>query len=173
MNISLKFPTIDDKEAWLDYVEEYKKTNPESSLAGFLKTYDYELWLNNVIDEHNGVVKQGRVAASVYFIMEGTNIIGHISIRHNLLTEELIKYGGHIGYGIRPSKRNKGYGKETLKLGLLKCQDLAIDKVMLACKSNNLSMIKIIEENDAVFDEEVHVADEKSNYKKYWKQLGK
>ena len=35
-----------------------------------------------------------------------------IDIRHELSTEYLRNYGGHIGYSIRPTERRKGYGKK-------------------------------------------------------------
>ena len=40
-----------------------------------------------------------------------------VNIRH-YLNEELSKFGGHIGYSIRPTERNKGYAHEQLKLAL-------------------------------------------------------
>ena len=40
-----------------------------------------------------------------------------INIRH-YLSDYLIHYGGHIGDGIRPSERRKGYATLMIKLGL-------------------------------------------------------
>lgn len=44
-------------------------------------------------------------------------ILGIINIRH-ALNDYLLTYGGHIGYSIRPSERQKGYGKIQLLLAL-------------------------------------------------------
>lgn len=47
------------------------------------------------------------VPAYTYFLFKGTDkIIGAINIRH-CLNDYLFNYGGHIGYGIRPSERKK------------------------------------------------------------------
>ena len=46
-------------------------------------------------------------------------IIGAVNIRHSL-TEHLFNAGGHIGYGIRPSERRKGYATKLLALSLEK-----------------------------------------------------
>lgn len=44
-------------------------------------------------------------------------ILGMINFRH-YLNNYLAEYGGHIGYGIRPSERRKGYAKAILALVL-------------------------------------------------------
>ena len=48
--------------------------------------------------------------------------IGHVSIRHEL-NAALEVQGGHIGYAIRPSKQQQGYGSRLLALALPEEQD--------------------------------------------------
>lgn len=52
------------------------------------------------------------VHASTFFSVRKSDnkIIGTIQLWH-FLTDEFKKHGGHIGYGIRPTERKKGYGK--------------------------------------------------------------
>lgn len=45
--------------------------------------------------------------------------MGAVNIRHSL-TKHLFNAGGHIGYGIRPSERRKGYATKLLALSLEK-----------------------------------------------------
>lgn len=67
-----------------------------------------------------------------------------INIRYNL-NEAMLKFGGHIGYGIRPTERNKGYNKINLYLGLIKArEDFGLDKVMLDCSVDNIGSDKTI-----------------------------
>lgn len=61
------------------------------------------------------------------------------------LNERLKECGGHIGYGIRPTERQKGYNKINLYLALLRCQELGIKNVYLDCDINNLASYKTIE----------------------------
>lgn len=39
------------------------------------------------------------------------------------LNDFYLELGGHIGYGIRPSERGKGYGKQQLALALLEAKN--------------------------------------------------
>lgn len=42
--------------------------------------------------------------------------MGAVNIRH-YLNDELLKTGGHIGAGTRPSERRKGYAKSIISNG--------------------------------------------------------
>ena len=57
-------------------------------------------------------------------------MVGAINIRHKL-NDYLLNYGGHIGDGVRPSERKKGYATKIIGLALKECQKLNIDKVLL------------------------------------------
>ena len=48
------------------------------------------------------------------------------------------RFGGNIGYGIRPTERRKGYNKINLYLGLIEASKVGLDRVMLDCDVNNL-----------------------------------
>ena len=54
------------------------------------------------------------------------------------LNENLKAFGGHIGYGIRPSERRKGYNKINLYLALKRCSELGINEVLLDCSDYNI-----------------------------------
>ena len=55
------------------------------------------------------------------------------------------RFGGNIGYGIRPTERRKGYNKINLYLGLIEAQKLGLDKVMLDCDVNNLGSARTMQ----------------------------
>jgi predicted acetyltransferase len=56
-----------------------------------------------------------KVPFSVFWLIEGDAFIGEANVRHEL-NAYLIKEGGHVGYGIRPSRQRQGYGKLILAL---------------------------------------------------------
>ena len=63
-----------------------------------------------------------------YLVLDNNRLIGLLSIRYDL-SDELTQLYGHIGYGVRPSERGKGYATKMLKYALLECKKLGITKV--------------------------------------------
>ena len=114
-------------------------------------------------------LKPGWVVADHYCLVNDNDFIGEISIRHSL-TDSLLKYGGHVGYGIRCSMWNRGYGSLILKLGLEKCKGLCIDNVLITCGDNNYGSARIIEKNGEVLENKIqNVIDGKEvNTRRYW-----
>ena len=168
-NLYLKMPTLEDKNEWLDFVNEYVIDNPKAKPLEFTSNISYEDWLKNRNDEYKGIdLKYGRVPSSSYFLMEDERIIGYISIRHNINTIFLSTCGGHIGYGIRPSERRKGYATKMLEMALTKCDELGLEKVMVSCKESNIGSAKTIENNGGILRDVFYIPEENSNIKKYW-----
>lgn len=134
-------PTIERKEDAIDYINEHKKYNSEINGTGGLRSYidDYETWLSKIeLRKRNGEL-------TYFLVRENDNkIIGMINIRL-ILNERLQKCGGHIGYGIRPTERKKGYNKINLYLGLQVCQKYGLDKVLLDAEIENEPSWKTME----------------------------
>ena len=100
-------------------------------------------------------VKPGLVPDSVYYCLDiDRNIfVGAVNIRH-YLNESLYKSGGHIGDGIRPSERRKGYATAMIGLALEKCKELGINKVLMTCNKTNIGSAKSIINNGGVLESE-------------------
>ncbi|MGH4119555.1 GNAT family N-acetyltransferase [Clostridium sp.] len=52
--------------------------------------------------------EQNNVPSNYFWLIDNSEFIGEVSIRHKL-TDELLRRGGHIGYGVRYSIWNKHY----------------------------------------------------------------
>lgn len=111
--------------------------------------------------------KDGHVPTSTFFALdEERNIfVGAVNIRHKL-NDHLLSYGGHVGDGIRPSERRKGYGTEIIKLALIECQKLGIRKVLMTCDKNNIASMKTITKNGGVLENEIEREGEM--IQRYW-----
>ena len=168
-NIYLKFPTLEDKEKWIEYIKEYRLDNPKAKPLSYTGDINYEEWLSKIEKEHKGIdLQPGRVPSSVYFLMNGDRIVGNLSIRHNIDNDFLSLYGGHIGYGVRPTERRKGYATIMLNLALEKCDELGLENIMVSCKEDNVGSAKTIENNCGVLKEILFIPEENCNIKKYW-----
>ena len=98
--------------------------------------------------------------------MIDSKIVGTINIRYKL-NDYLLRIGGHIGYGIRPSERCKGYATKMLALALEKCRELGIDKALVTCDKDNLGSAKTIINNGGVLENEYTESDG-NIVQRYW-----
>lgn len=113
---------------------------------------DFDYYLENLeINEP----KDGKVPDSVYFLLdvERNILLGAVNIRH-YLNDYLLQFGGHIGVGVRPSERRKGYATEMISLALIKCKKLGINKVLLICDKTNVGSAKSIIKNGGILENE-------------------
>lgn len=144
----LEVPTINRKEEAIEYIQEHLDVNSDINGVGGLKRYldNYEGWLKKLEEDYVRIPDEEKVPARTYFLIrEADNkIIGMINIRL-VLNDALKKFGGHIGYGIRPSERGKGYNKINLYLGLKVCDEYGIDTVLMNADLNNPASWKTME----------------------------
>ncbi len=147
----LEEPSLERKDEIIEYLDEFVKYNSNINGTGSLdKIYDgytFEEALERCLNMKNEWYAKSinRVPGKTFLLIrkDDNKIVGTINIRWNL-SEKMLKFGGHIGYGIRPTERRKGYNKIQLYLVLLEAQKLNLDKVMLDCFVDNLGSDKTI-----------------------------
>lgn len=77
-------------------------------------------------------------------IRESDNrLVGTFNLRWDL-NESMLRFGGHIGYGIRPTERRKGYNKINLYLAMIEAKRVGLDRAILDCDVNNLGSDKTL-----------------------------
>ena len=113
----------------------------------------FENWLRGVIRMRT-VVPPHLVPSTLLFLVNDaeTKIYGAVDIRHDL-NEHLLNFGGHIGYGIVPGERRKGYAKEQLRLALPIARALGITKVLICCDDENIASARTIESAGGVLED--------------------
>lgn len=163
MNIELVRLTGTYKEQLFDMLTEWKKDIVEhhTDMSPFKiwihDFHDFDVYLEklNAFDVEEAV-KNGWVPDTTLFCLDrDRNIfVGAVNIRH-YLNEGLLKTGGHIGDGIRPGERRKGYATAMIALALDECKKLGIDKVLMCCDKNNIGSAKSIMKNGGVLENEV------------------
>jgi len=114
---------------------------------------------------------EGWVPASTFWLTRGDNVIvGTSSLRHKL-TEHLRNIGGHIGFNIRPSQRQKGYGTAILALTLEKAGELGLKQVLVTCDENNIASAKVIEKNGGILEDKYSNDELEQAKRRYWIDL--
>ncbi len=141
----LEKPSVERKNEIVEYINEFVEYNSDINGTGSLDTmlegYTFEQALERCLNMENKEYAQkvGRCPGKTFLLIrENDNrIVGSINIRWDL-NETMLRFGGHIGYGIRPTERRKGYNKINLYLGMIEAKKLGLEKVMLDCDVNNL-----------------------------------
>ena len=170
--IILVKPDLSYADEIIKYKEESLAESPIiNGSAGLDRFSSIEDWLQELKKRScEDTVPKGLVPSSTYLgLREKDNyIVGMIDIRH-YLNEYLTEAGGHIGYGVRKTERNKGYAKQMLKLALEKCKELKIKRVLITCDEDNIASEKVILSANAKLEDIRNVDGE--NKKRFWIDL--
>lgn len=174
--LKLVFPTEEYKEQIEEYLKEHFE-NGEYELAGdggLDRIKNFDDWLLKIKrDLSEEIIKENRMPATLFLgVRKSDNkVIGTIQIRHRL-NESLLKNGGHIGDGVRPSERRKGYATEMIRLALEECKKIGINRVLMVCFKDNIGSAKSIINNGGILENELPTEDGKID-QRYWISLKK
>ncbi|MBQ6559832.1 MAG: GNAT family N-acetyltransferase [Erysipelotrichaceae bacterium] len=145
-----RLPETEDKEILKDYVWEHLEHGENDIGASLgLTAMDYEKWLEMV---HRNADKGDEIwgRSLLYLCFDEEKLIGLLTIRYELPDSLTDRYG-NIGYGVRPSERNKGYASEMLGYALSVCKEKGMDKVIVGCVIDNLTSAEVIRKNGGIF----------------------
>lgn len=168
--LKLVFPTIEHKDSALAYRQEHfdRGESQISGDGGLDQAENYELWIAKISKD----LKRDSdrfVPKTTYFAFLGNKLIGTIQIRHKL-NDFLLKFGGHISYGVVPSERRKSYATEMLHLALKECKALDIKKALIICNKNNTASAGTILKNGGALENEV-TDDKGMIFQRYWIEI--
>jgi len=150
--MELILPSVKYKKSYLESLKEAETDDRGATLQTPKANESFEDFVKHFYDEMKGInLPEGYIPATMFWLIDDGEFIGRVQIRHEL-TDHLLKYGGHIGYYIRPSKRKMGYGKKILGMALLKAKEMGFEKVLLTCNDDNVGSIRIIEGNGGVLE---------------------
>jgi predicted acetyltransferase len=114
----------------------------------FLLTYQPgEAWAGFVarLAAHSrGVgLPEGWVPATFLVADVAGEVVGRVSVRHEL-SDWLARYGGHIGYGVRPGFRRRGYATEILRQSLAVAAEAGVAEALVMCEDENRASAAVI-----------------------------
>lgn len=170
MNIQLVKLSEDYQTQLTDMMAEWLSAEQDFSPWSIRKNdyRDFNYYLEHLeLKEPEG----GRVPDSVFFCLDLDRkiFVGAVNIRH-YLTPSLLFTGGHIGDGIRPSARRKGYATAMIGLALDECRKLGIPWVLMTCNRDNIGSSKSILHNGGILENEV-INEEGVWEQRYWINL--
>lgn len=150
-----------------EWKEDQEKNHTNHSPWAIFKNdyHDFDYYLDHLEIK---TAENGKVPDSVFFLLdeEKDRLLGAVNIRH-YLNDYLLREGGHIGDGIRPSERRKGYATKMIGLALNECKRLGIDKVLITCNKDNIGSAKSIINNGGILENEI-VNEDGELEQRYW-----
>ncbi len=144
-------PSAARKADIVEYLNEFSAAGSEihgsGSLDRILSGWTFEQALDRCLrmEDKAYAEKAGRCPGKTFLLIrENDNrLVGTVNVRWDL-HEAMLRFGGHIGYGIRPSERRKGYNKINLYLALKEAKKLGLERVMIDCAVDNVASDKTI-----------------------------
>ena len=116
-------------------------------------------------------IPEGFVPHSTFWLVDDHDeIVGISNLRHGL-TDSLLQYGGHIGFGVRPSARRRGFAAELLRATLVEARGLGLRRVRVTCDQENVASEKTILRGGGVLAEEEFMPEHQRVVSRYWIDL--
>lgn len=143
-------PATEHKSRYEEMMDEWEnfggRINP-----GAMRRYSKKLGRKVSYEHWLGWMEEDRKETqSLYFLMQGERLLGAISLRYRS-----VGIDGHIGFGIRPSERKKGYATRMLELALPLMREYGQNPVIISCAKDNVGSAKTILKNGGTLIEEV------------------
>lgn len=154
MKLELITPNISFQESYKAYITELGNEEKYPYPMDF-DCSDFPALIKKLANYSKGInLPHWQVSNSTYWLVQNNELIGVSHLRHHL-NEMLLKSGGHIGLGIRPSYRAMGYGNLLLELTIKKAEEMGIRDVHIHCHKRNTASVQMILSNGGVLDSEI------------------
>ncbi|QUH27658.1 GNAT family N-acetyltransferase [Vallitalea guaymasensis] len=166
--VKLVEPSILYRDSFLEFIEDVKETGYESYELYTKAEEDFNEFIKDLLDSSKGInIPEGWIPCSSFWLVDDVGeVIGVIRIRHSV-DSEFLQMIGHIGYEIKSTHRNKGYGSKLLELGLVEARKLGLEEVIITCNENNIGSRKIIEKFKGKYIKSIFDTDDQRNLLQY------
>ena len=160
MNEELIFinPTKEYEKELKDYIKELYEYNSEFHGVNDLQNYvdNFDEWLEMLEKDKTVENTEQRVQADTFILVRkiDSKVLGIINLRY-YLNDFLYKYGGNIGYNVRPTERKKGYNLYQLKKVLEICKEKGLEKVLITCDKDNIGSSASIIKCGGILENEI------------------
>ncbi len=112
------------------------------------------------------------VACTTRFLeVEGTGeLLGLFNFRHRL-NAQLERFGGHVGYSVRPSARGHGHAKTLLREAMAFGRGLGLTRLVVTCSPDNVASARVIEACGGALQDTYFHDEQDTEICRYWIEL--
>ena len=155
-SLILAQPGPEHEAAILDYIAEHKAAGEHKLNGGLGDFVDYASWLDRCQREHAGLWRDPEwdVPSGVFLALRecDNRLIGLMRLRLGD-SPKVLDFDGHIGSGIRPSERRKGYASQLLALGIAACGRAGMARVLVTCDHDNAASEALLRKAGGRFED--------------------
>jgi len=163
--------TLQDEDAFLLALNSWDSSSGFLFAQGFQPGMKFSDYLEILMANEKGErLPEGYVPATILCGFVCNHLVGRVSVRHEL-NDFLHRIGGHIGYGVVPVFRKKGYARGMLAKTLPIAKEIGIKKALLTCDDDNIGSIKTIESCGGILENKVDAGQGKPEKRRYWIDL--
>jgi len=128
----------------------------------------WDAYLRTLEEQRAGIsLRPDRVPATFLVADVAGEVVGRSSIRH-ALNEFLEREGGHIGYGVLPGHRRRGYATEILRQSLVIARASGVAQVLVTCDDDNDGSKAVIKACGGRLDCIIQASAGASPVRRYW-----
>ncbi|SCB75067.1 GNAT family N-acetyltransferase [Weissella bombi] len=165
-----------DKKAFFKYVQACLNDNTKFGVFAkeryenfdFDKFDDFcdelELDAKNPVDP-----KKSRQVA--YFGFENNVIVGSIRCRLDIEKEDLLQFGGHIGYDVPEYARGNHVSEKLCQFAFDKYRENNVKRVLLVIDEDNYASRHVAEKFNGTIENWVYEPDDNAKVARYWIEL--
>jgi predicted acetyltransferase len=92
-----------------------------------------------------------KVPYETLWLTAGPFFVGEVSFRHEL-SPFLMRFGGHIGYGVHPSLQGRGYATRAVALVKRRAAAMGLDRLLLTCSPGNPASERVILKSGGIYE---------------------
>jgi predicted acetyltransferase len=168
----LEKPSIEHKQSYLKALREFH----DEGRYTFLDVEDVSESFAEFIEKVNNGKRHLHkpysdwiepVPETVLWLIKDHEFIGTLNIRHRL-NWHLEKWGGHIGFIVRPSMRGKGYGKKLLQKAIPYIAHMGIERALLTIDPDDKAANKIVQFVGGKMQDTLPATDKFPSRNRYW-----
>jgi len=152
-----------------DFLEEFAASG-ETEIDGYFgrSEWTHAETVAAFVRWSDGEPPEGWVPSTTSFLVDEGRILGVSNLRH-WLTPHLLEHGGHVGYSVRPSERNRGHATRLLRNAARKARRLGVERLLVTCDADNIASARVIERCGGDLENEVPTDD--APIRRYWIHL--